>query len=409
MGKLDSPGQAHVPVIASPVRPLLLLLSIACLAACGRGQDEGRAGAGATETKYPLEGELGLLLRSAYVGKAADRPHGQWLDEFERSTRCHLVVSTADSDEEFAAKIRRDAVDVVIADGVVGLQLIQGGVVQPLDPRRLPALSGIDPRFGAMPWLAPFGVRQGLPFQAGMQVLLYDTSVFPGPVTSWSVLYQGQDLPDGKSNVGRIQSHGVATSVADAAMFLKTRRPELGIDDPFELDERQFSAALALLRSQRPLLQRYWNDEAVQRQEFRAGGVAAMSATVRQFDRLRADGASVAMTVPVEGSTGWIDVAMLKAGARHPNCAYAFMAWTLKPRVQAQVSAAASTMPVIASICRDGKLLDPARCAELGAGALDRIDFGHLPVARCSRRSACVPYSRWLADFQALGSQESVP
>ena len=35
--------------------------------------------------------------------------------------------------------------------------------------------------------------------------------------------------------------------------------------------------------------------------------------------------------------------------------------------------------------------------------ALDRISFAHLPTARCSRRAACVPYSRWLSEVQSLG------
>jgi len=39
--------------------------------------------------------------------------------------------------------------------------------------------------------------------------------------------------------------------IADAALYLRHHQPDLGIDDIYELDQRQFSAAVALLREQR--------------------------------------------------------------------------------------------------------------------------------------------------------------
>ncbi|MFT3805489.1 extracellular solute-binding protein [Arenimonas sp.] len=373
-------------------------MAIACLAACARPDSDKDETADAAPAVYPLEAELGVLLPSAYAGRSAERPRGAWFDEFERSTGCRLNIAGAGSAEEFIAKAQRETIDLVVADGIVGVQLVQGGVVQPLDVRRLPGLSALAPKFADMPWLSQFGARYAVPFQAGAHVLLYDPRVFPQPITGWSVLYDAQNLPDGRTNAGRIQSAVDAASIADAALVLRVRQPSLAIADPFELDERQFAAAVELLQGQRALLHSVRSEgEAGQLADFQQASVVAMAATVRLFDRLRDEGNSVAMTLPAEGSTGWIDAAMLKATARHPNCAYAFMSWSLKPRVQAQLSAAASTMPVVASVCREGRLLDPARCAELGVDALDRVSFSHLPTARCGGRS-CVPYSRWLVD-----------
>ena len=390
-------------MIADPFRHLLLLLAIVALVACGRAPPAPGEVAEKNPAKLPLENELGVLLPSAYAGKTTERPRAAWFDEFERGTGCRLSLSTADDDREFVDKAQRDAVDLIIADGIVGLQLIQGGAAQPLDTRRVPPLSGVDPRFADLPWMSQFGVRYAIPFQAGVHVLMYDPTVFPEHVTSWSLLYEAQTLPDGKPNAGRVQSSVGAIGIADAALFLRTQRPSLAIADPFELDEKQFAAALDALRQQRPLLHsiwRYGEDKALR--DFRQGAVVAMSASVRQFDRLRDEGASVAMRLPAEGSTGWLHASLLKTGARHPNCAYAFMAWSLKPRIQAQLSATASTLPVVASVCRDARLLDPARCAELGADALDRVHFAHLPTARCRDRASRVPYSRWFAEFESL-------
>lgn len=390
-------------MIADPFRHLLLLLAIVALVACGRAPSGNAPQAGTAADEYPLERQLGVLLPSDYLGKTAERPRDAWFDEFERGTGCRLSLSTADYADEFVGKVQHEAVDLVVADGVVSVQLIQGGAAQPLDTRRVPPLSGVDPRFADSPWMSQFGVRYAIPFQAGVHVLMYDPTVFPEPVTSWSLLYEAQTLPDGKTNAGRVQSSVGAIGIADAALFLRTQRPSLAIADPFELDEKQFAAALDALRQQRPLLHSIWRyGEEKALRDFRQGAVVAMSASVRQFDRLRDEGASVAMSLPAEGSAGWLHASLLKTGARHPNCAYAFMAWSLKPRIQAQLSATASTLPVLASVCRDARLLDPARCAELGADALDRVHFAHLPTARCRDRASCVPYSRWLAEFDSL-------
>lgn len=380
------------------------MMAIAGLIACGRAPSLQGGTDSAALAKYPLESELGVLLPSVYAGGDVGGHLGRTqLDEFERSTGCRLKLSTADDPREFEDKLQRAAIDVVVADGVVGVRLIQSGEVQPLDPRRLSALSGVDARFADLPWLSPSGVRYALPFQAGAHVLLYNPEVFPEPLTSWSLLYEAQALPDGRPNAGRMQSLTDASGIADAALYLRMRRPPLAIADPFELDERQYAAAVEAVRDQRPLLHGVAREEeAKQREDFKRGAIVAMSSTVRQFDRLRDEGANVAMSLPAEGSTGWLHVTMLKTAARHPNCAYAFMAWSLKSRVQAELSASASSLPVVAAVCRDGRLLEPARCAELGAQALDRVRFSHLPTMRCRDGSACVPYSRWLSDFESI-------
>ena len=390
-------------MIARLFRPLLLIVAIACLGACARAPSPGAGAASEAPTKYPTEGSLGLLLPAVYLGKTTQRPRAEWFDRFERDTGCRLSIATADSDEELAARLQRGGIDVVVADGIGSVRLIQGGEVQPLDEGRMASLSSVDPRFAKLPWLSQHGVRFGLPLQAGARMLLYDPRVFPAPVTTWSVLYDAQELPDGRGNAGRVLAQDGAVSIADAAVYLSMRRPEPGLGDPFELDERQFAAALALLRAQRPLQQAFGPDDNARRAGFREGRIAAMSSSVRQFDHLRDEGVEVAMSLPAEGGTGWLHAALLARDAKHPNCAYAFMAWSLKPRIQAEMSAIASSLPVVASVCRNGKLLDRARCAELGQDALARISFAHLPTASCSRRAACVPYSRWLADFQSLG------
>jgi putative spermidine/putrescine transport system substrate-binding protein len=48
-------------------------------------------------------------------------------------------------------------------------------------------------------------------------------------------------LPDGKPNKGRVQAYDGPIYIADAALYLMTKKPELGIKDPYELNEQQYT------------------------------------------------------------------------------------------------------------------------------------------------------------------------
>ena len=80
----------------------------------------------------------------------------------------------------------------------------------------------------------------------GPNVLMYNTDVFPEPPASWEVVFREMTLPDGQSNMGRVQAYDGPIHVADAALFLMHHQPELGIENPYELNQEQYAAALDL-------------------------------------------------------------------------------------------------------------------------------------------------------------------
>ena len=58
------------------------------------------------------------------------------------------------------------------------------------------------------------------------------------------MVFEAQKLPDGKPNKGRVQAYDGPIYIADAALYLKAKKPELGIKDPYELNETQYAAVL---------------------------------------------------------------------------------------------------------------------------------------------------------------------
>src|SRR4029453_16311351 len=81
------------------------------------------------------------------------------------------------------------------------------------------------------------------------------------------------------------------------------------------------------LRTQHPLVQRYWHDANVQVQDMTNEGVVASGSWPFQVNTLVAKKQPVASTVPAEGATGWADTTMMHASAKHPNCAYKWLEW----------------------------------------------------------------------------------
>ena len=132
-------------------------------------------------------------------------------------------------------------------------------------------------------------------------------------------MFEEQNLPDGKSNKGRVQAYDGAIYIADAALYLMAHKPELGIKDPYELNEDQYKAALDLLRKQKLLVQRYWHDATVQTDDFKNEGVVASGSWPYQVNLLVGEKKPIASTVPAEGATGWADTTMMHCRGGAPQ------------------------------------------------------------------------------------------
>ena len=346
-----------------------------------------------------LEGALAIIAWPGYIERGENDPGVDWVSTFERDTGCKLSVKTAGSSDEMLALMNQEDYDLVTASGDASLRLVAAALVQPLQVSRIPSYSKIDARFQSAAWHTVDGKHYGVPYQWGPNVLMYNTAVFTQPPDSWRVLYEEQILGDGKSNKGRLQAFDSPISIADAALYLKFKQPGLGIDDPYALTGTQYTAVIAAVRAQHELLQSYWHEADVHIEDFKQGRFVASSAWPFQVNALRKQGQSVAATIPKEGATGWADSTMLHARAKHPNCAYAWMEWSLQPKVQGDVAAWFGSLPVVPAACSDNAALGMDGCKTNGMDNFEKIHFWRTPEARCGKAEECVPYSRWTRDY----------
>ena len=379
------------------------LISIAAVtAACGiAAAQEMKKNVGAGE------GQVDIVAWPGYIERGESDKAYDWVTGFEKETGCKVTVKTAATSDEMVTLMNQGGFDLVTASGDASLRLVAGKKVQPINVGLIPNWKNVDDRLKDAPWHTVDGVHYGTPYQWGPNVLAYNTKVFKDAPKSWSVVFEEQNLPDGKTNKGRVQAYYGAIYIADAALYLMHKKPELGIKNPYELNKDQYAAAIELLKAQRALVGRYWGDAAVQVQDFTSEGIAASSSWPYQVNLLQAakPPVPVASTIPEEGATGWADTTMLHAAAAHPNCAYMWINHSLEPKVQGDVAAWFGSVPAVPAACKGDELLTDTGCDTNGYQNFDKIWFWRTPIGKCEAEGTCVPYSQWAKDYLAVQGQ----
>jgi putative spermidine/putrescine transport system substrate-binding protein len=357
------------------------------------------------------EGQVDIIAWPGYIENGSTDPNFDWVTSFTEATGCQVNVKTAATSDEMVALMNEGVFDLVTASGDASLRLIYGGRVQPVNIDLVPSWGTVDERLQNAPWhtvdVDGDGTAEhyGVPYQWGPNVLMYNTEVFGDqPPTSWNVVFEEMTLPDGASNVGRVQAYDGPIHIADAAQYLIYHNPELGITDPYSLDRDQFNAALDLLRQQRELVARYWHDAFVQIDDFTNEGIAASGTWPFQVNLLVAAGQPIASVVPVEGATGWADTTMMHSQAPHPNCAYMWLEHSISPKVQGDLAAWFGSNPAVPAACEGNALLGDTGCSTNGFDDFENIRFWRTPVENCGddRGNVCVPYREWLTSYIAV-------
>jgi len=348
------------------------------------------------------EGAVSIIAWAGYIERGEADKNYDWVTGFEKASGCKVQVKTAATSDEMVALMNEGGFDLVTASGDASNRLIRGGRVQEVNLSLIPSWKNVDPRLQNAPWHTVGGKHYGVPYQWGSNVLMYNTRVFKTPPKSWSVIFVQQRLPDGKSNKGRVEAYDGPIYVADAALYLKYHKPELGIKDPYELTRKQFEASLNLLRQQRKIVNRYWHDAFIQIDDFVNEGVVASSSWPFQVNLLKSKKQPIASTIPVEGATGWADTTMLHSDAAHPNCAYMWMEHSLNPKLQGDLAAWFGSVPAITSACKGNALLGATGCTTNGMGNFGKIAFWKTPVANCGTQKECVPYHEWVTNYIAV-------
>ncbi|MCU1495990.1 MAG: transporter, periplasmic spermidine putrescine-binding protein PotD [Acidimicrobiaceae bacterium] len=342
------------------------------------------------------EGQLDLIAWEGYA-------QPQWVKPFTKATGCAVSVKYAGSSSEMVSLMANGGggqYDLVSASGDADLRLIYGGDVKPINMKLMPSWSSFHPFLQSPSFNTINGKHYGISYEFGPNVLLYSTKAFKSAPTSWSVLYN-------KKYSGQITVPDNPIQIADAALYLSKSKPSLGITDPYELTQTQFNAAVSLMKSEHPLIKKYWDLASQEISLFQSGTTVVGAAWPYQTNTLQAAGAKVADTIPSQGATGWADTWMLATKAPHPNCAYKWMQWVTTPKVQAEEAIYFGETPANTQACAIMNSLQKGSCAAYHANApesyFNTIKFWKTPLAQCGNgKNDCVPFQQWASAWTQI-------
>ena len=284
------------------------------------------------------EGELTVLAWPGYAENGSTDETVDWVTPFEDASGCKVTVQVfGTSDEAFSLfSTNPTKYDIVSASGDASLRLVRAGYVQPVNVDLVPSYADIFPALKDRPYNTVDGVHYGIPHGRGSNLLMWRTDeVSPAP-TSWTEMFD----PD-SPYAGKVSVYDAPIYIADAAVVLMDTNPELGIKNPYALDETQFQAAVDLLKAQKPAIGQYWVDYTKQMDAFRAGDAVIGTTWQVITYLLQAEDPPVEVDVikPEEGATGWSDTWMVNSKTTHPNCAYKWLDHIVSPEVNAQIAA----------------------------------------------------------------------
>jgi putative spermidine/putrescine transport system substrate-binding protein len=335
------------------------------------------------------EGALNIIAWEGYT-------QPEWVKPFEKTTGCIVNVKYAGSSSEMVSLMANGGGhqwDLVSASGDADLRLIYGGDVKPINIKLIPSWKEFQPFLKSPSFNTINGYHYGVSFEFGPNVLLYSTKTFKTAPTSWSVIYSSRYK-------GRISIPDNPIQIADAALYLESAKPSLGITDPYELTTPQFNAAVSLLKAEHPLIKKYWDLASQEISLFQNGEVVVGAAWPYQTSTLKAAGAPVNDTIPKQGATGWADTWMLAANAPHPNCAYKWMAYMSTPKIQAEDAISYGETPANTLACPIMNTLQKGGCAAYHANEPESyfksIKFWKTPLTTCDNgQNDCVGFTQW--------------
>lgn len=245
------------------------------------------------------------------------------LADFEKEQSCRVEVPwNYGSNDELLARLQTKdtGFDLVVPSDLILTVLVEQGLLERVDPKKVPNLSHVDPAFLGRD--ADPKNEWSVPYTWGTVGIAWRSDKVKGDVDSWGVF--GTDrgggnaylLEEGRDAIaaallakGRSVNTTSKEELAEAKSTLLSWRPHL----------KGFTGEVKdhLLNGEAWLLEAY-NGDAAQAMQERKGVIR--------------------FAVPKEGGILWVDNFVIPKGAPHKDLAMAFMDFVLRPEIGARIS-----------------------------------------------------------------------
>ncbi len=384
-------------------RRILALVGVTALTLAACGGAAGSPAPSAQKEIGPGEGALNLIIWAGYAERGAVDPNYDWVTPFETKTGCKVNTTDMTDSNNGVSLMQSGDYDGGSFSGDATSRLMAGGIVAPVNVDLLPNYKNVFEGLKNKPHNSLNGQPYGMPHGRGPNLLMYNTeAVTPAP-TSWDAVWEG-----GSAYAGKISIYDSSIYIADAALHLMKTQPDLKITNPYQLNDAQFTAAVALLEKQRDNGALYWGTYSDQMASYAAGDVVVGTSWQFQVNLLTAEAQPIAGVLPDEGSTGWSDTWMIAAKAKNPNCMYMWMDHMASAEANGQATVWFGEAPTSQAACDYAETLSPGHCALTHAtdeAYYDKVWYWSTPQADCAdtdSATTCKNQDDWVAAWTKL-------
>jgi len=380
----------------------MLVASAFIAAACGTGASP-KPSLDMPSAIGEAEDELNLIIWAGYAERGEIDPAYDWVTPFETETGCKVNTTEMGSSAEGVQLMESGQYDGGSFSGNATDRLMASGTVDPVNVALLSNYANVFEGLKNKAHNSKDGVAYGVPHGRGPNLLVWNTEVVTTAPTSWDPIWE-----DGSMYSGKISIYGYSDFIADAALHLMQTDTDLGITNPYQLNEAQFDAAVALLEQQRDNGAVYWASYSDQVGGFAAGDLVVGTTWQFQVNLLQAEGEPIEAVLPDEGSTGWSDTWMIHKEAAHPNCMYLWMNHMMSAEANGMATVWFGEAPTSQQACDFAETLSPGHCELTHAtdeAYYSKIWYWATPRADCGDTDAnttCKDQDAWTEAWTSL-------
>lgn len=242
-----------------------------------------------------------------------------FLDKFQQDTGIEVRIRLTDDQGKqynlLTAEASQPTTDIVTVTGHRLSQFIDGNLLEPLDTARLSNWGKLAPTYAGAPQMSRDGQVWGVPILAGYEALARNTELTE-PSDSWGIMFD----PKYKGMTSYILSD-----------FFSIVMLWQGNDGDFVTYENRAEAEAAaaeaerFLIEQKPMVRKYYDAGAEVQQMFVNEDIVLAQSWSGPIAKLIMDGFPVELSIPKEGTYGFLYSFNIAKGAPNADAAYQFL------------------------------------------------------------------------------------
>ncbi|MEO1102379.1 MAG: extracellular solute-binding protein [Pseudomonadota bacterium] len=261
-----------------------------------------------------------------------------FVEQFEEETGIKVNIRLVDDQGKqfnlLAAEQPNPTADIVTVAGHRFKQFIDSELIAPLDTSKLSNWGNINPVFSESDWATIDGKKWGAPILSGAEVLAYNTEVVsPDEVTSWDIMF-------GDKYAGQT-AYIIQDMMSVVMLYLGYDGNMVEYMDDPDKAAQVVTEARDLMIEHKPKVRKFYDSGAEIQQMFVNQDVVLAHAWSGPISKLIMDGFPVDMTIPEEGTYGFVYTLSLTEGGPNAENAYKLIDAVLaSPEIGAEMTKA---------------------------------------------------------------------